>query len=74
MLFTQKTLLALEYDKVIALLSACALTEGARARAHALLPSDDYETVVLRQKKDGRRQTTVGKKGIPFFFGRGRYH
>ena len=69
MLFTQKTLSALEYDKIIQLLSACALTEGARARAHTLLPSDDYETVVLRQKKTADAKNMLAKKGYPSFRG-----
>ena len=50
MLYTQKALSALEYDKIIAMLAERALTEGARARALSLLPSADFETVVLRQK------------------------
>lgn len=69
MLFTQKTLAALEYDKVIAMLASCALTEGARARALALLPSDDYETVALRQEKTADAKRLLAQKGYPSFFG-----
>lgn len=69
MLFTQKTLTALEYDKIIAMLAERALTEGARARALALLPSDDYEVVVLRQKRTADAKTMVARKGYPPFFG-----
>lgn len=69
MLFTQKTLAALEYDKVIAMLASCALTEGARARALALLPSDEYETVALRQEKTADAKKLLAQKGYPSFFG-----
>ena len=69
MLFTQKTLTALEYDKIIAMLAERALTEGARARALALLPSDDFETVVLRQKKTADAKSMLAKKGYPPFSG-----
>ena len=44
MLYTQKTLATLEYDKIIDMLTEFASTPGARARARSLLPSDDYES------------------------------
>lgn len=69
MLFTQKTLSALEYDKVIAMLADLALTEGARARALSLVPSADYETVLLRQKKTADAKSLLAKKGYPPFSG-----
>ena len=69
MLFTQKTLTALEYDKIIRMLADRSLTEGARARALSLLPSDDYETVVLRQKKTADAKTMLAQKGYPSFSG-----
>ncbi len=67
MLFTQKTLSALEYDKIVAMLAARALTEGARARALTLLPSADYQTVILRQKKTADAKELLAKKGYPTF-------
>ncbi len=67
MLFTQKTLSALEYDKIVAMLAARALTEGARARALTLLPSTDYQTVILRQKKTADAKELLAKKGYPTF-------
>ena len=51
MLFTQKTLATLEYDKIIDMLVELCSTEGARAMAKALIPSSDYDTVILRQTK-----------------------
>ena len=65
MLFTQKTLSALEYDKIIEVLADRALTEGARARALALLPSDDYETVLLRQRRTADARRLLSRKGYP---------
>ena len=67
MLFTQKALSALEYDKIIAMLAERALTEGARARALSLLPSADFETVVLRQKKTADAKRMLARKGYPPF-------
>ncbi len=69
MLFTQKSLAALEYDKIIAMLADCALTEGARARALALLPSDEYETVAFRQKRTADAKRMLAQKGYPSFLG-----
>ena len=69
MLFTQKALSALEYDKIIAMLAERALTEGARARALSLLPSADFETVVLRQKKTADAKRMLARKGYPPFSG-----
>ena len=46
MTFTHTTLTTLEYDKIIEMLVECAATDGANARARALMPSDDFDTVV----------------------------
>ena len=51
MLFTAKTLSTLEYDKIIKMLISCAATDGAKARAASLSPTDDFELVSARQKK-----------------------
>ena len=51
MLFTNKSLATLEFDKIVEMLAECAATSGAKARARALVPTDDYETVVERQRK-----------------------
>ncbi len=69
MLYTQKTLSALEYDKVISLLAERALTEGARALAWKLLPSDDYDTVFLRQRRTADAKRLISLKGYPSFSG-----
>ena len=67
MLFTQKTLATLEYDKIINMLADLAATDGAVARARALTPSDDYETVILRQRRTDDAKRLVGAKGYPAF-------
>ena len=67
MLFTAKTLSTLEYDKIIRMLIECASTEGAKARAASLSPSDDFETVSLRQKKTDDAKRLINAKGYPSF-------
>ena len=67
MLFTAKTLSTLEYDKIIDMLIDCASTEGAKARAASLVPTDDFETVVLRQKRTDDAKRLINAKGYPAF-------
>lgn len=69
MLYTQKSLSTLEYDKVIERLASRALTSGARARALSLLPSADYDTVCLRQKQTADARRLLSRKGYPPFSG-----
>jgi DNA mismatch repair protein MutS2 len=67
MQFTQKTLLTLEYDKIIAMLSETALTEGAKIMAQRLMPSPEEREVRRRQRRtaDARRLAEI--KGYPSF-------
>lgn len=67
MLFTGKTLKILEFDKIIELLVECASTEGAKSRAKTLVPSDDYDTVYLRQSKTDDAKRLINAKGYPSF-------
>ncbi len=67
MIFTHKTLENLEYDKVIAMLKEVCLTEGATQLADKLLPSDDFETVSLRQSKTRDARRLASHKGYPAF-------
>lgn len=67
MQISQKTLSALEYDKIIERLVSLAATDGAKNRASTLLPSDDFETVCLRQKKTDDAKILIGAKGYPSF-------
>ena len=63
MLYTQKSLSTLEYDKVIDMLASRALTEGARARALSLLPSADYDVVCERQRRTADARRLLVRKG-----------
>jgi len=67
MLFTAKTLTTIEFDKIIAMLADCAATEGAKARAASLSPSDEYEVVVKRQERTDDAKRLVNAKGYPPF-------
>ncbi len=67
MLFTEKTLKILEFDKIIERLADFCATDGAKARALSLSPSDNYDTVILRQKKTEDAKRLVNAKGFPSF-------
>ena len=67
MLFTSKTLTTLEFDKIITMLVDCASTEGAKARAQTLVPTNDYETVNERQKRTEDAKRLINAKGYPSF-------
>jgi len=65
--FSEKTYRTLEFDKIREMLAACAPTEGARARAITLTPTEDVREVLrrLRRTTDARRLSDV--KGTPSF-------
>ena len=67
MKITGKTLNTLEFDRVCDMLADCAPTEGARALAMRLSPSDDVAVVLRRQRHttDARRMSDA--KGMPSF-------
>lgn len=65
--FTAKTLSTLEFDKITALLAECAATDGAAAKARALSPSDDFETVIMRQRRTDDAKRLINAKGYPTF-------
>ncbi len=67
MSFSEKTLSTLEFDKICAMLAACAPTEGAKEMAARLMPSADITEVLRRQHRttDARRLCDV--KGMPPF-------
>ena len=69
MSFSTKTITALEFDKIRAMLAACAPTEGAGELALCVVPETDPETVRRRLARttDARRLTDV--KGMPPFGG-----
>lgn len=69
MSFSEKTLTALEFDKIRELLAACAATEGAQALCRTLMPCDDPVVIArnLERTSDARRLTDA--KGTPPFGG-----
>lgn len=67
MLFSAKTLATLEFDKIIGMLVDCAATDGAKARAAALVPTDDFDAVVARQTKTDDAKRLINAKGYPPF-------
>lgn len=68
MLFTNKSSSILEFDKIIEMLADCAATDGAKSRARALRPTDDYDTVAERQIKTDDAKRLINAKGYPSFF------
>ena len=72
MLFTQKTLSTLEYDKIIRMLVECASTDGAKARAASLSPTDDYDVILSRQRRTDDAKRLINTKGYPAFSARER--
>ena len=67
MLYTEKTLKTLEFDKIREMLAAVALTEGARELALSLTPSSDIDEVVLRQRRTTDSKRLMNIKGMPPF-------
>ena len=67
MSFSEKTLRTLEFDKICSMLEVHAETEGAKALARSLRPSEDTYTVLrrLRRTTDARRLSDA--KGTPSF-------
>ena len=69
MLYTQKTLSMLEFDKITAMLADCALTEGAREAALCLVPVSDEKKVMRRQQMTADARRLAETKGYPAFGG-----
>ena len=67
MLFTEKTLTTLEFDKIVRMLADCAATEGAKLRAISLTPTNDFDLVVERQTKTDDAKRLINAKGYPSF-------
>ena len=65
--FTSKALTALEYDKIIDMLASMASTDGAAAKARSLSPTDDFDTVLLRQRRTDDAKRLINAKGYPSF-------
>ena len=67
MLFSAKALVTLEFDKIINMLADCAATDGAKARARALSPTDDYDLIIKRQERTDDAKRLINAKGYPSF-------
>jgi dsDNA-specific endonuclease/ATPase MutS2 len=72
MLYTQKTLNVLEYDKITQMLASCAATDGAKSMALTLLPTDNYDAVnielsaigFIKYKTEGGKATTIWTRNV----------
>lgn len=67
MLNIEKSVRILEFDKILAILSELAQTDGAKKRALGLLPSSSKETVFRRQELTDNAKSMAGIKGAPSF-------
>ncbi len=67
MKISERTLKVLEYDKIIEMLASCAPTEGGKDAARALMPTDDFELVLSRQRKTTDAKRLISYKGMPPF-------
>ena len=67
MLYTEKTLRTLEFDKIRQMLASSALTDGAKALAMSLTPTSDRDEVLLRLRKTTDAKRLMNVKGMPPF-------
>ncbi len=67
MSFSEKTLTALEFDKIRGMLAECASTEGAKGLALSLMPSCDLQEIELRLKRTSDARRLSDTKGMPPF-------
>ncbi len=67
MLYTEKTIRILEFDKIREMLASCAATQGAKAMAIRLTPTDERDSVVRRQKRTSDARRLLEVKGTPPF-------
>ena len=67
MKITEKTLKTLEFDRVREMLAALAPTEGAKALAMKIEPSDDADNILRRQRFTTDARALMDAKGMPPF-------
>ncbi len=67
MKISERTLRTLEFDRIREMLSECALTEGAKAMALSLEPSDDADIILRRQRRTSDARALMDIKGMPPF-------
>ena len=67
MSFSEKTIRTLEFDKICTMLEDCAETEGAKAMARGLRPTEDTYTVLRRLRRTTDARRLADAKGAPSF-------
>lgn len=67
MSFSEKTIHSLEFDKICELLASFAPTDGSKTIAKMLMPSEDIDTVLLRQRRTTDAKRLCDAKGMPSF-------
>lgn len=69
MSFSEKTIHSLEFDKICELLASFAPTEGSKTMARMLMPQEDIDTVLLKQRRTTDAKRLCDAKGMPTFGG-----
>ena len=67
MSFHTKMLATLEFPKILGMLVEHCATDGAKAKALSLSPSDDYDVVLMRQRRTEDARRLINQKGFPSF-------
>lgn len=67
MLYTEKTLKTLEFDKIRQMLASHALTDGAKELSLSLVPTSDRDEVLFRLRKTTDAKRLMNVKGMPPF-------
>ena len=67
MQISEKTLKILEFDRIRDMLADCALTDGAKKAALMLMPSDDADNILRRQRHTSDARALLDIKGLPPF-------
>ncbi len=67
--FSEKTIHSLEFDKICEMLASFAPTEGSKKMARMLMPSDDIDTVLIRQRRTTDAKRLCDAKGMASFGG-----
>ncbi len=67
MSFSEKTIHSLEFDKICELLASFAPTDGSKTMARMLMPSEDIDTVLIKQRRTTDAKRLCDAKGMPTF-------
>ncbi len=69
MSFSEKTIHSLEFDKICDMLASFAPTDGSKTMARMLVPQEDIDSVLLRQRRTTDAKRLCDAKGMPTFGG-----